>query len=181
MRFVVKKFKIDFSKTKIVLAGAIVVIIALIVLFAAQRPTHVRQPIEFNHKKHVQDNGLACDFCHEFYKTQTFAGIPNIEICQNCHTEDVSNSPEAKKVKGYVERGEHIPWVQMYKVRDHVRFSHRLHVAKEVKCEECHGQTGESTSPMRYRNFAKIDKTMDFCIECHEKRGASTDCNACHK
>lgn len=168
-----------FLTILIIAGGAALLAVALVA--NARRPVHIKQPVEFNHRKHVVDNGLTCDFCHESFKTQTYAGIPNIEICQNCHTQDVSDSPEAGKVKGYVERGEQIPWVQMYRVRDHVRFSHRLHVAKEVKCEECHGETGTSPVPMRYRDFGSIDKTMDFCIDCHEKRGASVDCNACHK
>ena len=170
------------QKTKVIILVSVVVMAAgsLLLIFTLS-PDPIRQPVKFNHKKHVQEVGLTCDFCHEFYKTETFAGIPNIEICQNCHTEDVSDSPEAKKVKGYVERGQQIPWVQMYHVRNHVRFSHRLHVAKEIACEECHGQTGAGSTPLRYRNFSDFDKTMGFCIACHKKRGASVDCNACHK
>lgn len=145
------------------------------------RGKRISQPVAFNHYKHHVENGLPCNYCHRSYESQAFAGIPNIEVCGDCHAEDISENPEAKKVMGYVARGEPIPWVQMYRVRDHVRFSHRLHTFREVECGECHGATGTSKVPTRYRNFGRFRKTMRFCMNCHEERGASNDCNACHK
>jgi len=54
------------------------------------------QPISFNHKKHV-DQGLQCDACHRYFKTQTFSGLPDIKICLECHKEPVTNNPEEEK------------------------------------------------------------------------------------
>lgn len=168
-------------KSKVVTVVVLIGLAVSAVVVLGRFPDRITQPIKFNHQKHVEGMGLGCGDCHLYFKTEAFSGIPNIEVCQDCHSEDVSESPEAKKVKGYVERKEQIPWVQMYDVRPHVRFSHRLHIAKNVDCGECHGETGKSSSPTRYRDFSQYEKTMRFCIGCHETRGASTDCNTCHK
>ena len=62
------------------------------------------QPILSNHKKHVEQ-GLECDSCHRFYKTQTFSGMPNITICLDCHKEPITKSPEEEKIRRFLKRG----------------------------------------------------------------------------
>jgi len=127
----------------------------------------------------VEDNGLECDECHIYVKTQIFAGLPTIEKCLECHEEPVTDSPEEEKIRQAAAQGEPLKWSRLYDVPDHVYYSHRRHVvAGEIPCAECHGAIAETTSPPP-RALNHI--TMSFCIACHERRAVTNDCIACHK
>jgi c(7)-type cytochrome triheme protein len=150
-------------------------------LFYAIFPVFARvavdQPILFNHIHHKEVAKLNCTFCHRYVERNRVATIPNIELCRACHSTDaISKRPEAMKVVGYVKNGKTIPWKRMYELSPFVVFPHWIHVQNEVDCSVCHGVTGTSDRPVKMvdRNY------MDYCIHCHEKRGASTDCYACH-
>ncbi|MBI3924797.1 MAG: cytochrome c3 family protein [Armatimonadetes bacterium] len=154
-------------------------VVAAFAVWAHLRGPSVVQPVQFNHKYHVEEMELECVDCHTRVTTQAQSGRPGIDTCADCHdtTEDVS--PEAAKVAGYVERGEEIPWQRLYGLPDHVFYSHRRHVvAAELDCKECHGPMGTLEAPPPR---APTQITMEFCIGCHTKKGASTSCNACHK
>jgi len=45
----------------------------------------VTQPIAFNHQKHAGQLALPCTTCHQSVETQSFAGLPQTEICMTCH------------------------------------------------------------------------------------------------
>lgn len=141
--------------------------------------TAVSQPIQFNHKLHLEKVGLDCAECHQYFKTEKFSGIPGKEKCLECHDTAVTKSPEEEKIRQYAKQNEEIPWQQIYHVPDHVRYSHRRHVALGgLECKTCHGPIAETTSPPG----APLNKiTMDFCINCHRQKGQSVDCIACHK
>jgi hypothetical protein len=105
------------------------------------------------------------------------AGIPNIEICRICHSnEGLSQRPEALKVLQYVKENRNIPWKRMYELPRHVVLPHWVHVRSGVDCSFCHGFTGWKERPVRMvdRNY------MEGCLDCHEKRGADIDCYTCH-
>ncbi len=77
----------------------------------------VDQPIRFNHIHHKEVAKLNCTFCHRHVERNRVAGIPNIELCQACHSSDaISKRPEALKVVGYVKNGKTIPWERMYQL-----------------------------------------------------------------
>ena len=137
----------------------------------------VDQPIRFNHIHHKEVAKLNCSFCHRFVETYRVAGIPNIEICQACHSsEAMSKRPEALKVMGYVKAGKKIPWKRMYQLPDFVVFPHWIHIQNNIDCSTCHGVTGLKDRPVKM-----VDRIyMDWCLDCHKKRGANTDCYACH-
>ncbi len=67
------------------------------------------QPISFNHKKHVEQ-GLGCDACHRFFKTQTFSGFPDLATCLECHKEPVTQSSQEEKIRQFQKKGQEIPW-----------------------------------------------------------------------
>src|SRR4030065_2100593 len=75
------------------------------------------QPISFNHKKHVEQ-GLGCDACHRFFKTQTFSGMPDLNTCLECHKELVTKSPEEEKIRQFQQKGQGIPWKRIYEQPD---------------------------------------------------------------
>ena len=137
----------------------------------------VDQPVRFNHFHHTEAVKLNCTFCHRYVERNRVAGIPNIELCQACHSSDaMSKRPEALKVVGYVKNAKTIPWNRMYQLPPFVVFPHWIHVRGGIDCSTCHGLTGISHSPVKM-----VDRIyMEWCIACHEKRGASTDCYTCH-
>ncbi len=160
--------------------GLVLVVAALILVyrFSVASGSGVKQPIEYNHKKHIA-LGMECTGCHEYAMTDSFAGIPDVDDCMVCHQAPVSDSPEAKKIAKYAEVPGGIPWQRIYSVPADVFFSHRRHARLgKIGCEVCHGDVENQTKPVE-RPVRKI--TMDWCVTCHEKVGASTDCLACHK
>ncbi|MBI5442995.1 MAG: hypothetical protein HY900_17495 [Deltaproteobacteria bacterium] len=137
------------------------------------------QPIAFNHKLHVVDNGLECVTCHVYVTSQPFAGLPDLEKCLECHRDPLTDSPEEKKLRSAAAKRQQLVWRRLYEVPDHVYYSHRLHVvAGKLECARCHGPIQSTTSPPAH---ALNELTMEFCIGCHEKAGVTTDCIACHK
>ena len=135
------------------------------------------QPISFNHKKHLEQ-GLECDTCHPYYKTQNFSGLPNITICLECHKEPITKSPEEEKIRQFKKKGEEIPWRQVHREPDHVFFSHRRHVVSgKMPCQTCHGNIAESEKPP---SKPWVSMTMSWCMNCHAKNKVTNDCIACH-
>src|SRR5262249_52855161 len=45
------------------------------------------EPVQFNHKHHVADDGIDCRYCHTSVETSAFAGIPPTKTCMNCHSQ----------------------------------------------------------------------------------------------
>jgi hypothetical protein len=65
--------------------------------------------------------------------------------------------------------------VRVYRLPDHARFNHEIHLAAGVDCGECHGDVKAmdrivQASPME----------MGFCVECHRDEEAPVDCTVCH-
>jgi hypothetical protein len=164
------------------LAGFVVLFTAVAAILAL-RPHHgisraVRQPIAFNHRKHVVDNSLECSTCHEYYEKEAFSGIPSAELCASCHQEPQGKSEEEARLVRLLRSGAPLDWKPLFRQPAHVFYSHRRHVvAAKLDCRVCHGEIGKSTQPAsRVRRLQMTD-----CIECHRKRGVSTDCTACHR
>jgi len=137
----------------------------------------VDQPVLFNHIHHKEAVSLNCTFCHRYVERYRAAGIPNIELCRACHATDaMSKRPEALKVVKYVQAEKEIPWQRMYELPKFVVFPHWIHIRSSVDCSICHGLTGVKERPLKMvdRNY------MEWCLDCHEKRGADTDCYTCH-
>jgi hypothetical protein len=146
-------------------------------IFPILRSTPVDQPIRYNHIHHKEVAQLNCNFCHRYVEEYRVAGIPNIELCRACHSTDaISKRPEALKVVEYVKAEKKIPWVRMYELPKHVVFPHGIHIRSEIDCATCHGLTGTSERPVRM-----LDRDyMEWCMDCHRKRGADIDCYTCH-
>ena len=146
-------------------------------VFPILRSESVDQPIRFNHIHHKEVARLNCFFCHPYVSEHRVAGIPNIELCRVCHSSDaISNRPEALKVVEYVKAGRKIPWNRMYELPAFVVFPHWIHIKNQIDCSTCHGVTGVSDIPVRM-----VDRMyMEWCVDCHKKRGADTDCYTCH-
>ncbi len=88
-----------------------------------------------------------------------------------------------------------IEWVRVHNLPDFVWFDHRVHVARAVACESCHGPV-QSMERVRQES----DLSMGWCLDCHRTNPAvaapldpaaplsssphpdhvSTDCASCH-
>jgi Cytochrome c7 and related cytochrome c len=147
------------------------------------------QPIRFNHRIHVTEAAIGCIACHTYALDGPVAGIPSMDRCRGCH-KFVKQDPtrpeitaEIQALLSKLDAGTAIPWVRVYRVPDHVRFTHQPHVLAGVRCQECHGEV-EKMDVMRQ----VTPLTMGWCLACHhrkqrEKAGLErlTDCWTCHK
>ena len=133
------------------------------------------QPIAFSHEHHVAEIGIDCQFCHAYARRGPVAGIPSVQRCAGCHRVVLSEQPEILKVLEYWENEEPIPWVRVHDLPDHVRFTHKAHVRAGVACETCHGDVARMEAAVQVESLS-----MGWCVSCHEDRGATRDCLACH-
>ena len=136
------------------------------------------QPIAFSHRIHVGKVGLQCEFCHESTQTSTFAGIPTVQKCMSCHANVATDRPEIQKLTGYWDRQEAPEWnrVHRIRIREHVFFSHKRHIKKDIGCEQCHGDVQYMD---KVRQVSSLE--MGWCVSCHVKNDAPTDCVICHQ
>jgi hypothetical protein len=137
-----------------------------------------KQPIAFNHAKHVS-NGVACTDCHAGVQTQAKATLPSVDVCISCHQVALTNSAEEERVRTAAAAGQELKWVQLTQTAPHVFFSHRRHVAvAHLPCAECHGPMEQATKPPD-RAFQVFK--MATCIGCHQQHRVNADCNDCHR
>jgi len=170
----------------------------------------VVQPIAFPHDLHAgsgpEQANMNCQFCHFSAERSVDAGIPPVSSCWGCHqvVTGRNNPAEVAKIGGYVERGESIPWVRIYKISDHAHFPHMRHINAGLECQQCHGEIQE-VGPEGIQTRRGIGRAlfgadagigdngpvwggdaMGWCIECHRQpnaegvQQASTDCAVCH-
>ena len=141
----------------------------------------LEQPIAFSHRLHVTDKEIDCFYCHSYPERSLNAGLPSADLCLGCHNYIIPEHEEILKLKGFKDRGEDIPWVRVYYNPDHVYFPHFRHLVRSepnkepLACQQCHGEV-ETADRLNQVTFY-----MGFCIDCHEKEGATRDCVACHQ
>ncbi len=133
------------------------------------------QPVAFDHQKHSAA-GLKCLDCHRTAERDDQAGFPSTAQCMACHRTVAADSAEVKKLAGYHERKEKVPWVRVYRVRDFVFFSHANHLKAGSECAECHGPVAERSVLQK-----EVSTNMAMCMQCHRARKASTECALCHQ
>lgn len=138
----------------------------------------VKQPVEFNHRKHAAELGISCDTCHSEYEKETFSGLPKADVCAGCHAEAQGSSESERALVEKLKRGETLEWKQLFTQPPHVFYSHRRHVkVAKIACATCHGGIADTTSPPgKVRNLA-----MEDCIECHRNSKVSVACTTCHR
>jgi len=165
------------SRIALALVGLVALLVILYALFSYS--AGIDQPIAFNHRLHIEDNGIECIECHPYFMGHAVSGLPGGEVCAGCHEEAMTESPEEKKLVELLQAGDGVGFQKTFNLPDHVYYSHRRHVAiAQLPCENCHGKIAESLSPPR-RPLVKVD--MDFCMGCHDDMGVTNDCIACHR
>lgn len=141
----------------------------------------VEQPIAFDHRHHVRDDGIDCVYCHETVETEAFAGIPSTERCMGCHGQVWPGSPELLQLRDAWRDGKPITWRRVNAVPDYVYFHHGVHVHAGIECARCHGEIRDMPRVYRAHNLS-----MNFCLDCHREhmgRAISrlTTCSTCHR
>ena len=121
-----------------------------------------KQPIPFNHKKHVGEYGIDCLNCHQYAPLSPNAGVPPTQVCMNCHTHIKKDSIKLEPLFESWNRDTPVPWVRVYKMPDYVYFDHSAHISNGVGCKTCHGRVDQME---RVRVMTPL--SMSWCLDCH--------------
>lgn len=125
---------------------------------------------------------MACAACHRGTASETWAGIPSLDDCLSCHAFDPPGraaSDDVGRLRAAAREGRPSGWGGLYRLAPHARFSHRAHEHARLACAECHGETGRA--PVSRRENPRLgEELMDWCLDCHARKQASTECLACH-
>ena len=150
----------------ILLAGAAGTVGALMVFARIPAGTgqqqQVAQPVQFDHRHHVQDDLIDCRYCHSTVDKAPSAGLPPTELCLSCHAQVWNKSPLLDKVRQSWFSGQPIAWTRVHKLPDFVYFNHAIHVNKGIGCVECHGRVDQMAAVEQAQPL-----TMGFCLDCH--------------
>ncbi len=122
----------------------------------------VDQPVSFDHRHHVRDDGIDCRYCHQDVARSRFAGLPETELCMGCHSQIWNKSPMLEPVRKSWFTRRPIQWRRVNEVPDFVYFDHSIHVAKGVGCETCHGRVD-----LMGNVYAANTLQMGWCLDCH--------------
>lgn len=126
----------------------------------------VEQPVPFSHQHHVAGLGLDCRFCHVTVETSANAGIPPTYTCMTCHSQVWTNAAILAPVRESLANNQPIVWHRITDLPDYVYFNHKIHIAKGVGCESCHGNMQDMALTRKARTL-----TMGFCLDCHRDPG----------
>ncbi|MBX3214060.1 MAG: cytochrome c family protein [Labilithrix sp.] len=150
--------------------------------------------IRFNHKLHVGGQKLTCKACHAGALTsRSVADVltPKPNLCDDCHGSDHSDlsavqaGDEASGKCGFChvgyEEGHGNRVAKFYIPRPNLVFDHQKHAARNIQCQQCHGDVQEL-------ELATRDQLprMRGCFGCHQHpdaaaRGdAKSACDTCH-
>lgn len=136
---------------------------------------HPDQPVQFTHNKHAGERKIPCQYCHSSARRSSTAGIPPTNTCMGCHKIVGTQLDEIKYITAQYEANKPIPWKKVHDLPDFVRFPHKSHIAAKIDCAECHGAVEEMGT---VKQVAPLQ--MGWCVSCHQEKGASLDCQACH-
>ena len=150
--------------------------------------------LRFNHKFHVEQQNLQCKTCHANATTSESVAdhlTPRATTCDGCHG---TEHDDLNKVKpgdeamgkcnfchvGYKEGDGNL--VAKFEIpRANMVFNHKTHVARNINCQQCHGEVQEIELATRDQM-----PRMRGCFGCHQHpeaaaRGeAKGACETCH-
>jgi hypothetical protein len=149
----------------LVALGAAAVLAPLIYVrtpYAEDRGYPVEQPVQFDHRHHVRDDGIDCRYCHSDVGRGRSAGVPPTETCMGCHNQVWPDSPLLAPVRQSFFSGTPIAWSRVHRLPGYVYFDHAIHVHKGVGCVECHGRVDQMALV-----YQVAPLTMGWCLDCH--------------
>jgi hypothetical protein len=122
----------------------------------------VDQPVQFDHRHHVEDDGVDCRYCHDLVEKGPYAGVPSTEVCMGCHSQIWRQSPMLEPVRRAWFSGRPLAWNRVTKVPDYAYFDHSIHVSHGVGCASCHGRVDRMALAWQVAPL-----TMGWCLDCH--------------
>ena len=151
-----------------------------------------RRDIRQSHLVHVTEQELNCTECHRGAQKDQKPGMPEMDICADCHEEETDDekenlkgclhchtfanpSPECTKEKCTEDTMPEFtanmgpkPFGLKYaKKGEKGGFSHNTHFKKNVTCNRCHGEIAkEGRIPFP---SGKYMPTANKCYNCHSK------------
>jgi hypothetical protein len=122
------------------------------------------QPVEFDHRHHVRDDGIECLYCHSAAERSANAGVPTTAVCMGCHNQIWNESPLLEPVRRSYFSGRPIEWRRVHDLPDFTYFHHGVHVQAGIDCESCHGDVGRMARVVQTQPL-----TMGWCLDCHRE------------
>jgi hypothetical protein len=150
-----------------VAAAAIVAIPTLLILsartpYVTNQYNPVNQPIAFDHRHHVRDDGIDCLYCHYEATRSKYAGVPPTSVCMNCHSQVWPTAERLDPVRASWFEDRPLRWNRVHKLPDFVYFDHSAHVSHGVGCVVCHGRVD-----LMGQVYAEAPLSMSWCLDCH--------------
>jgi Cytochrome c7 and related cytochrome c/Class III cytochrome C family len=122
----------------------------------------VAQPVEFDHRHHVADDGIDCRYCHATVESSPWAGVPPTATCMGCHDQIWNASAMLEPVRRAYFSGQPIVWRRVHELPDFVYFDHSIHVTRGIGCATCHGRVDKMG-----KVYQVAPLTMGWCLGCH--------------
>ena len=130
--------------------------------FVTGQFTPLEQPVQFDHRHHVGDEGIDCRYCHTSVETSPSAGLPSTAVCMSCHAQIWNKSPKLEPIREAYFSGKPVVWSRVHNLPDFVYFNHAIHVGKGVACATCHGRVDRMAAVEQVEPL-----TMQWCLACH--------------
>lgn len=159
------------------------------------------QPLQYNHKIHIEKGSMECSSCHEVAADGQFAGIPRTASCGACHAEPLGNGSRENSRHELCGPGAGVGLEGVFAAANE-----RAVLARgscEQGSDEVRGMpwrgsataaepfyrnrvTGESRNvwgPRMIRVGLKPGEGMKMsdCESCHAQKGVSAGCLGCHR
>ncbi len=144
------------------IAGPVLLMYWMRTPWITEQGVPIAQPVPFDHRHHVVDDGLDCRYCHTSVERSASAGLPAASVCMNCHSQIWNSSPLLEPVRASFFSGQPITWRRVHDLPDFVYFDHSIHVNKGVGCVSCHGRIDQMPQVAKHAPL-----TMGWCLECH--------------
>ena len=130
--------------------------------FATGAGEPLLQPIAFDHRHHVEDDGIDCLYCHENAERGPYAGVPETNRCMGCHAQIWNDSATLAPLRASARTDRPIRWQRVHSLPDFVYFDHAIHVTRGIGCVTCHGKVDEMAAV-----YQVAPMTMQWCVDCH--------------
>jgi hypothetical protein len=166
------------------LTGLLAIVLPMVYVrspFHERRGFPVDQPVQFDHRHHVRDDGINCLYCHGNAAKGAYAGIPSTEKCMGCHAQVWPDSIQLEPVRRSYFSGKPLQWNRVHHLPDYVYFNHSVHVRHGVQCKQCHGAVEEMALV-----YQVAPLSMSWCLDCHRQQMAKgarnlDHCTTCHR
>lgn len=122
------------------------------------------QPVPFSHALHAGQLELDCRYCHAQVERAAVASVPPTQVCMNCHSLVMRDSPNLAVIRDSLSSGRPVEWVRVHKVPEYAYFDHSVHIKAGVGCSSCHGDIRSMEVVTQQEPLS-----MGWCLECHRE------------